>query len=340
MQIIEKKSLLPFNTFGIEVYARYFAEIQNEEDIREALEFCKEKSLQPFLLNGGSNMLLLNDLDTLVMHLQLKGKKVIHEDEHSVEVQVEAGENWDEFVQWSVANNWGGLENLILIPGNVGTAPIQNIGAYGVEIKDCLTSLDAIRLSDAKVQTFQNKECNFGYRESVFKNELKGEYIISSVRFRLQKAPHTLHTEYGAIRTQLQEDGISQPSIADVANAVKRIRQSKLPDPAEIGNSGSFFKNPVISSEQFDTIYAANPNMPHYRIDSKQVKVPAGWLIEQCGWKGYRRGDAGVHEKQALVLVNHGKASGMEIRQLALDIQESVKRKFGIDITPEVNIIQ
>lgn len=285
-------------------------------------------------------MLLTKDIDALVMHINLKGISIVEENENEVEIKVMAGENWHDLVTWSLDKGYGGLENLSLIPGNTGTAPIQNIGAYGVELKDVFVSCAAMEIKTGELVGFDNEACKFGYRDSVFKNEAKGQYIITSVHLKLTKKDHVLHTGYGAIEAELKKNGIVYPTIKDVSNAVIAIRQSKLPDPAVLGNSGSFFKNPVISKKAFEKFIKKNPEAPHYEVDHEAFKIPAGWLIEQCGYKGKRFGDAGIHEKQALVLVNYGSATGEDILRLAQLVQKEVAQKFNIKIQPEVNIIK
>ncbi|RFN59886.1 UDP-N-acetylmuramate dehydrogenase [Marixanthomonas ophiurae] len=337
MQIEEHKSLKDFNTFGIDCSARYFVAVTSVEELKQILS--EEKFDNRFILGGGSNMLLTKDINALVIHLNLKGKKVLSETDNKATIQAMAGENWHEFVQYCIKNNFGGLENLSLIPGNVGTAPIQNIGAYGVELKDTFVSCDAIEIATGKERSFTKEDCNFGYRNSIFKNEAKGEYIITSVTFQLTKKNHTLNTGYGAIQQQLAEKSIENPSIKDISDAVIEIRQSKLPDPKKLGNSGSFFKNPVVNSKKFQEFKIQNPEAPYYEISDNEYKIPAGWLIEKAGFKGKRFNDAGVHKKQALVLVNYGNATGNDIWKLALTIQQTVKDKFDIYIEPEVNII-
>ena len=331
-------SLKNYNTFGIDVKARQFVDITTTEQLKEVLRENNDK-LPLFVLSGGSNMLLTKDVDALVLHINTKGIEVIKEDDEFVWIETQAGEIWHDFVLHTLAQNLGGLENLSLIPGKTGSSPIQNIGAYGVEIKDTFHSLEALNLATLEVETFSNADCKFGYRESVFKNDLKGKYIITSVTFKLKKAPHILHTSYGAIQQELNTMNIENPTIKDVSNAVIAIRQSKLPDPKEIGNSGSFFKNPIISKELYQQLITKNPEIPHYPVNETEVKVPAGWLIEHSGLKGFRKGDAGVHTKQALVLVNYGNASGQELIDLAHFVQQTVFEKFGIMIAPEVNII-
>jgi UDP-N-acetylmuramate dehydrogenase len=336
-------SLKNYNTFGISVNAKRFVSITSFYELQQLLKI--EKDI--FLISGGSNMLLINDIEKLVVHIDIKGISIDREDNNNVYLTVNAGENWHEFVLWCVSQNYGGIENLSLIPGNVGTCPIQNIGAYGVEVKDTITKVEGLEIETGKKMTFSNNDCQFGYRNSIFKNELKGKVILTSVRFKLTKKNHQLNTSYGAIETELASKNIKKPTLKDISDAVITIRKSKLPDPKEIGNSGSFFKNPVISKEQFLELQNENPNLPFYEIkpfDCAQgditYKVPAGWLVEQSGFKGKRFGDAGVHDKQALVLVNHRNASGKEIYQLAKKIQETVLQKFSISLEIEVNIIE
>ena len=337
MQIEVNKSLKDFNTFGIDVKASQFCSISSVAQLQKILSENDISNL--FILGGGSNLLLTKDIEGLVLHLNIKGIEVIKETENEVFLKVNSGENWHEFVQYCIKNNFGGVENLSLIPGNVGTAPIQNIGAYGVELKDVFYSCNTIETRTNKEKTFTNKDCKFGYRNSIFKNEAKGKYIITDVTFSLTKKKHKLSTSYGAIQTELEKNNITNPTISDVSKAVISIRKSKLPDPAEIGNSGSFFKNPVIDNQSFNEFRLQNPEAPFYEVSPTQYKIPAGWLIEQCGFKGKRFGDAGVHKKQALVLVNYGNATGKEIWELALKIQETVKNSFSIFIEPEVNVI-
>ncbi|MGY0408950.1 MAG: UDP-N-acetylmuramate dehydrogenase, partial [Polaribacter sp.] len=289
--------------------------------------------------SGGSNMLLTKDIKKLVVHLNIKGISIDKQDDNFVYITANAGENWHEFVLWCISKNYGGIENLSLIPGNVGTCPIQNIGAYGVEVKDTITKVEAIEIETGKRIAFSTKDCRFDYRNSIFKNELKERVIITAVSFKLTKKNHPLNTSYGAIETALSSKNIEKPTLKDVSDAVISIRKSKLPDPKKIGNSGSFFKNPVISKSQFITLHKKNPTIPNYTISDTEIKIPAGWLVEQAGFKGKRFGDAGVHEKQALVLVNYGNASGKEIYILAQKIQQSVFKKFGISLEIEVNVI-
>ena len=337
MTIQNNFSLKKYNTFGIEAKAKQFVAVNSIEDLNTIL---KEHQSDPkFILGGGSNMLLTQDIQSLVIHIDLKGKKVLKEDDDFVWVESQAGENWHEFVLWTIDLNFGGLENMSLIPGNVGTTPVQNIGAYGTEIKDTFVSCDAVHILTQKTKTFTKEECNFGYRESIFKHEAKDQYVITSVIFKLTKRNHKINTSYGDITKELEKNNITNPTLKDVSNAVIAIRQSKLPDPKELGNSGSFFKNPIISTSEFEKINAVHPEIPHYVISETEVKVPAGWLIEQAGFKGKRFGDAGLHKNQALVLVNYGNATGQEILAVSKDIQATVLEKFGIAIEAEVNVI-
>lgn len=329
-------SLKPYNTFGIEAYAESFVSVTSLDQLQK----ITEKHKDVFILSGGSNVLITKNIRQPVLHLNIQGKSIQkNKEENIVFVKAMAGENWHEFVLWALENNFGGLENLSLIPGNVGTSPMQNIGAYGIEIKDIFHKLEALEIATGEVRTFYKNDCNFGYRESVFKNIFKGKYLIISVTFQLTKNIHKLNTSYGAIQTELERNNIKNPSIKDVSNAIIAIRESKLPDPKEIGNSGSFFKNPVVSIDQFKDLEKEYPNIPYYRVSDKTIKIPAGWLIEQCGFKGKRFGDAGVHKDQALVLVNYGNATGNEILDMANNILKTVSNKFGIDLEIEVNII-
>jgi UDP-N-acetylmuramate dehydrogenase len=337
MQIHTHFSLKNYNTFGIEAKAKEFVSVHSSEELIEILQ--QKPTSKKFILGGGSNMLLTQDIDALVIHLDLKGKKIIDENDDFVWVESQAGENWHEFVLWTIDQNFGGLENLSLIPGNVGTTPIQNIGAYGVEIKDTFVLCEAIHIETQELLVFTNEKCKFGYRESIFKNEIKDEFIITSVVFKLTKRNHKLNTSYGAIEAELEKQHIKNPSLKDVSNAVIAIRQSKLPNPKELGNSGSFFKNPVILKNEFEKIQQKFPDIPHYVVSETEVKVPAGWLIEQAGFKGKRFGDAGIHKHQALVLVNYGHATGQEILEVSKTIQKTILDTYGIAIEAEVNII-
>lgn len=333
-------SLKPYNTFGIDANARYLVEINSEEDLQTLLQLTEFVDQPKLILGGGSNLLLCHDFDGLVVKINIKGIEIIREEEDHVFLTVGAGVNWHQLVLFCVSHGFAGLENLSLIPGTVGAAPMQNIGAYGVELEQAFESLSAIHVLTGQKKTFTHADCSFGYRESVFKRELKGQYIITCVTFQLDKKP-TFHTRYGAIQETLVEMGVPDDrlSIKAISEAVIRIRRSKLPDPAQIGNAGSFFKNPEIPQSQFDALKAVYPNLPGYPMGNDRVKIPAGWLIEQAGWKGHRAGDAGVHAKQALVLVNYGNATGNDILLLAKKIQESVLATFGVKILPEVNVV-
>lgn len=334
---IQKNVLLKnYNTFGISVYAKRFISVNSVFELQQILKV--EKDI--FLISGGSNMLLTKDIDKLVVHINIKGVSIDNEAENAAYLTVNAGENWHEFVLWCISQNYGGIENLSLIPGNVGTCPIQNIGAYGVEVKDTITKVEALEIETSKLVQFSNEDCNFGYRNSIFKNEVKGKYIITSVSFKLTKIDHSLNSSYGAIETELSLKKISNPTLKDISDAVITIRTSKLPNPKEIGNSGSFFKNPVITTIQFLKLQKEYPDIPSYKISDIEVKIPAGWLIEQAGFKGKRYGEFGVHEKQALVLVNYGNATGKEIYQLAEKIKKTIIKKFEITLEIEVNIIK
>lgn len=337
MQVAENFSLKQYNTFGVDVMARKFISVHSTEELRDVLQQAYASEI--FVLGGGSNMLLTKDIDKTVIHIGLKGIELISESRDDVVLKVGAGENWHQFVLYCIEKGYGGLENLSLIPGNVGTAPVQNIGAYGVELKDSFESCEAMRIQTLEVETFSAEQCEFDYRNSVFKNKLKNEYIITSVNFRLSKRNHQLSTSYGAIQAELDKHNIEKPTIKNVSDAVISIRQQKLPDPRELGNSGSFFKNPVIKETEFKKLQKQFPEMPFYALHANQIKIPAGWLIDQAGLKGYRQGDAGVHKNQALVLVNYGNATGQEILALSKEIQDKIYKKYGIQLEPEVNVI-
>lgn len=337
MHIQENVSLKPYNTFGIDVPASHFLEISSLEVLREALK--REDLPAPFVLSGGSNILLTGRLNALVLYINLLGREIIEEDPREVVIRAMAGENWHDLVRWSLRQGFGGIENLALIPGKSGTAPIQNIGAYGVELKDVFEACTAMDMKTGTLKRFDRDQCRFGYRDSYFKQEGKGRYIIVSLELRLTKKDHRRSTSYGAIEDELAARGIANPSPGDIAEAVIAIRQRKLPDPALLGNSGSFFKNPVIPLSLFEKLREKRPDAPGYPQEDATVKVPAGWLIDQCGLKGFRSGDAGVHRKQALVLVNYGGASGADILRLARHIQKTVREEFSVELQPEVNII-
>lgn len=331
--------LKALNTFGIAVSAKHYVSVATTQEL---ISFLTESELRhnlKLVLGGGSNMLLTQDVNGTVLHINIRGKKVVAETKTHTIIEAGAGENWHEVVLWALLQNLGGIENLSLIPGNIGTAPVQNIGAYGVELKDTFYSLDAVAIATGNKRTFTLGECQFGYRDSIFKNDAKGKYIITAVRLQLKKPPFTVSTQYGAIQAELEKMGITKPSLADVSQAVIAIRQSKLPDPKVLGNSGSFFKNPIIPEAVAASLKEKNPELPVYDASPGFKKVAAGWLIERAGLKGYRAGDAGVHTKQALVLVNYGTATGSEILALAQHVIDVVKAIFGITLEAEVNII-
>lgn len=336
MLFLEDFSLKSLNTFGLSYKAKYFYEAAEENNIQNLLSHSIYLNNKHLILGGGSNILFTKDYDGLIIKNNIKGIEKVKNDNNHVWIKAKSGEIWHDLVLHCIKNYWGGIENLSLIPGTVGAAPIQNIGAYGVEVKDVFDSLTAIEKSTGKTKTFNYDECMFGYRESVFKNMLKDQYIITSVTFKLTASNHCFNTSYGAIKEVL---GDTPVTIKNISDAVIKIRQSKLPDPTEIGNSGSFFKNPTIDKIDYEGLQAEFPAIPGYHLPELKVKVPAGWLIEQCGWKGKRLGEIGVHDKQALVLVNYGNGSGAAIKQLANDIQKSVTEKFGITIQPEVNFV-
>jgi UDP-N-acetylmuramate dehydrogenase len=337
MEILNNFSLKNYNTFGIEAKAEQFVAVHTVPELKSILE--QNKNQKKFILGGGSNMLLTKNIEALVIHIDLKGKKILKEDADYVWIESQAGENWHQFVLWSIEQNFGGLENMSLIPGNVGTTPVQNIGAYGTEIKDTFVSCEAINIENQEMRTFTKEECHFGYRESVFKNEVKDQYIIVSVVYKLTKQNHKINISYGDITAELAKNNVSTPTLKDVSNAVIAIRKSKLPDPVELGNSGSFFKNPILLKTDFEPIHQKFPEMRFFDISETEVKVPAGWLIEQAGLKGKRFGDAGIHKNQALVLVNYGGATGQEILDVSKTVQDTVFETFGIHIEAEVNII-
>jgi UDP-N-acetylmuramate dehydrogenase len=338
MIIKENFSLKPFNTFGIEATSRFFVEVNSREALQTLLTNPKWKDIPKMILGEGSNVLFSQDFPGLVIKIAIKGIQKIAEDPHHVWLEIAAGETWHEVVLYSIAHEWAGIENLSLIPGTVGAAPMQNIGAYGVELSNTFDKLVALRMSDLELRVFEHAECQFGYRDSIFKKELKDQYIILSVILKLNKIPN-YHIEYGAIKETLIDMQIKELNIQAVSQAVIKIRQQKLPDPKKIGNAGSFFKNPILSQKEFFNLSANHPTIPFYCDAQGQYKIPAAWFIEQCGWKGHRREDCGVHEQHALVLVNYGKSSGLAIKDLAENIQASVKEKFAVLLLPEVNII-
>jgi len=338
MIIHENYSLKKLNTFGINASARYFTEVSSVEEFREILSQQNFTNTQKLILGGGSNLLFTKNFDGIVLKNNLKGIEIIKEDADFYFIKAAAGEIWHELVLHCITNNYGGLENLSLIPGNVGASPMQNIGAYGVEIKDLFYELEALHIADKAIHTFNKSDCKFGYRESIFKRELKNQYIILSVTYKLYKKP-VFNTNYGAIEKELDEMGVKELSIQAISKAVCNIRSSKLPDPAKIGNAGSFYKNPEVLREKYEFIKIRFPDIVGYELENGNIKLAAGWLIEQCGWKGKTFGDAGVHKLQALVLVNYGNAKGNEIYDLSQKIIDSVKNKFGVQLEREVNIV-
>ncbi len=344
MTIEENKPLDDLNTFGLEVGAKYFAEVKSVDEFKGLIQTEIYKLNKKLILGGGSNILFTNSFDGIVLKNSIKGISVVSETETEVIVKANAGQVWHEFVLWCIGKNYAGIENLSFIPGLVGAAPMQNIGAYGVEIKDVFYELEALDIITGEVVIFNLNDCNFGYRESVFKNKFKDKFFITSVSFKLTKlsSPHALYrfkTDYGDIKNTLSEMRAYDLTLKAVSDAVTKIRQSKLPDPQQLGNAGSFFKNPSVVKEKYEELISKNPVMPNYSQKDGTVKIPAGWLIEQCGWKGKVVGNTGSHKSQALVLVNYGNATGNEIWNLALEIKKSVFNKFGIEITPEVNVV-
>lgn len=327
-------SLLPYNTFGIDVKSKHFIDVKSIDELQAVINQNQLENL--LVLGGGSNLLLTKDFEGLTLRIQNRGIEIVEQDDRKVRVKVAAGENWHDFVLWCLENDLGGVENLALIPGNVGAAPIQNIGAYGVELREVFESCEAISIDTGKVKIFKKDECDFGYRNSIFKNTLKGKYIIFSVQFNLNKPPHALNISYKGLSEKLEG---KIHNIQSIAQAVIEIRSSKLPDPKKIGNCGSFFKNPVISLIKFNDLKQQYPDIPHYPDQLNKIKIPAAWLIDTLGYKGYRNQEAGVHPNQALVLVNYGNATGAEIKKLAQQIRNKVKEKFAINLEFEVNIL-
>ena len=338
MLIQQNKSLKPYNTFGIDALARYFTEVDTVATMQQVITTQEFKQHAPLILGGGSNILLTKNFDGLVLKNNLKGIEVVKEDEQQVFVKAAAGEVWHELVMWCIQRQYAGLENLSLIPGCVGASPMQNIGAYGVEIKDTFYELEALEINTGKIKTFSKADCEFGYRESVFKRQLKNQFIILSVTFCLSKKP-TFHIEYGAIKQELDNTKVSTLSIQAVSQAVINIRSSKLPNPKEIGNAGSFFKNPEVTASVYHELKTHYPQLVAYPLDNGNYKLAAGWLIEQAGLKGYRKQDAGVHTLQALVLVNYGNATGNDIYNLSTYVMDTVKQKFSVQLEREVNMV-
>lgn len=330
-------SLLPYNTFGMDVKAARFVEYESVDELRHFLCGRQDKSSPLLHVGRGSNLLFVSDYPGTVLHSGIKGIELVRETGEWVELRVGAGEVWDDFVDYTVRNGWYGAENLSLIPGEVGASAVQNIGAYGVEAKDLIVSVETVSIETGDLHVFANADCGYAYRESVFKKELKGKYIVTFVTYRLLKQP-VYHLDYGNIRMELQKEG-GKLSLDNLRRIIIRIRQEKLPDPEKVGNAGSFFMNPIVPVAQFEALWKLYPDMPHYKVNETQVKIPAGWMIDRCGWKGKSLGRAGVHDKQALVLVNLGGATGEDVVRLAEEIVRSVQAKFGITIYPEVNFI-
>ncbi len=334
-QIQQNISLKPYNTFGIYVNALYFFDSHTEKELTEILDNPTYKLLSKLILGGGSNVLFTKDFNGLVILNSIKGKEIIHEDNSSVTLRVGAGEDWDELVEYTVQNDWAGLENLSYIPGKVGASPIQNIGAYGEEVKNTIEEVETVDLDTLKKVNYKNKDCKFGYRSSIFKHELKDKCIITHVTFILRKN-HIFNLDYGVLEETVKQKG--KVTLQNIRNSIIEIRKSKLPEPDELGSAGSFFKNPVIEASLYKQLQQNFPNIPAYQFSENEFKVPAGWLIDQLGWKGYREGDAGVHTQQALVLVNYGNASGQQIYNLSQKIIQSVKEAYGIELEYEVNV--
>lgn len=339
MQIEKNVSLKRYNTFGIDLHAAYFSEVKSLPEFWDLVGFSRKEKIPLLILGGGSNVLFTKDFNGLVILNRLAGKEVVRETETDILLEVNGGEIWSELVDYCVDRNWGGVENLSLIPGTVGAAPIQNIGAYGVEIKELIEDVKLADLQTGTVKVLTNKECKFGYRDSIFKTYKKGSYFILTVTLRLSKQPK-INLLYAPLKAAFQNRNSDAITIKEVSEAVKHIRRSKLPDPLEIGNSGSFFKNPVVDEEKLHSLRLKYPDIPYYSFSKNRFKLAAGWLIDQCGWKGKRIGDAGVHQKQALVLINFGAAKGRDILYLATQIKEDVKKQFGVELEYEVNIIE
>lgn len=335
LQVQPQVSLKPFNTFGVDVRAQLFAEAHSDADVREALAYATSHDVPLLVIGGGSNLLLTADIPALVLRMASRGIRVISDDGNRVVIEAEAGEPWHPFVQHTLALGFSGLENLSLIPGTVGAAPMQNIGAYGVEIKDVFAGLTALDRQAGELRDFSLEECNFAYRDSVFKQQ-PGRWLILRVRFALDRVAH-LHLEYGPVRQRLIEQGIEQPTPTDVSRAICSIRSEKLPDPAVLGNAGSFFKNPLVSAAVVAQIKARHPDLVAYAQPDGQMKLAAGWLIERAGWKGFREADAGVHKLQALVLVNYGAATGLQLLDLAQRIQKDISERFNVELEMEPN---
>lgn len=337
LQVRQGVSLKPYNSFAVEALASHFAEAESDQQVQQALAYAQAEQLPLLLLGGGSNLLLTRDVEALVLRMASRGIRVVEDDGERVLIEAEAGEPWHPFVQWTLAQGMAGLENLSLIPGTVGAAPVQNIGAYGVELKDVFSSLTALDRHSGELRQFSLEDCAFAYRDSLFKRET-GRWIILRVRFALRRSA-ALHLDYGPVRQHLAEQGISAPTAQDVSQAICAIRREKLPDPAELGNAGSFFKNPVVSAELAAQLRSVHADLVAYAQADGRVKLAAGWLIERAGWKGFREGDAGVHRLQALVLVNYGQATGAQLLALAQRIQVDIAARFGVELEIEPNVL-
>jgi UDP-N-acetylmuramate dehydrogenase len=337
--LLHQIDLQSYNTFGLKAFAKHLISVHSVPEALELFQSDIFKNEKHLFLGGGSNILLTKDFDGLVVKVELKGIDILEEDDETITVKVGAGENWHEFVMYCVDRNWGGTENLSLIPGTVGAAPMQNIGAYGVEIKNIIESVEAVKIATGEVENYSNAQCHFGYRESIFKQNFKDQYLISSVTLRLTKKNHRYVTSYGALADTMKQQGVNSITVKAISDAVIHIRRSKLPDPSRIGNAGSFFKNPSISTELYDFIKKQYPAIPAFPTENSLIKIPAAWLIEQCGWKGKTFNKIGVHKDQALVLVNYGGGEGRDIWDLAMKIQQSVSKKFNIVLQAEVNVL-
>ncbi len=338
MNLQKNVPLKPYNTFGIEATAAIFSAVSTVEELREVLDFSKQKNFPYLIIGGGSNLLFTKNYAGIIIKNELKGISLVNEDDDFFYVKAAAGEEWHYLVLYCIENNYAGIENLSLIPGSVGAAPLQNIGAYGVELKDVFFELEALNIFTNNIEIFKLNDCVFGYRESIFKKELKGKYIVLNVTLKLNKKP-TFNIKYGAIEQELERMNFNELSIKNISQAVVNIRTSKLPNPKEIGNAGSFFKNPVVDEDGYKKLISQYPSIPVYPNVDKHYKLAAGWLIEQCGWKGFRKNDAGCHTKQALVLVNYGNATGKEIYDLSTEIKQNIFEKFAVELEREVNII-
>ncbi|HMA61769.1 MAG TPA: UDP-N-acetylmuramate dehydrogenase [bacterium] len=336
VEIFENYSLKDYNTFQVEARANYFARCQSINELKELLASSEFQQNSHFVLGGGSNLLFTTDFEGIIVYPDLRGLQILDQTDSNIIIKVSNGEVWDNFVGYCVRNNYGGIENLSWIPGKLGAVPVQNIGAYGAEAGDRIVEVEALEISTGKLKTFSNKECKFGYRDSIFKNQEKENYIIVAVTFELIKDP-PLITDYGGIEAKLKN--YDQENIQVMREIIIDIRKNKLPDPDQIGNAGSFFKNPIVDQKKFESIKEEYSKMPFYKLSSDRIKIPAGWIIEKCGWKGRTIGDAGVYEKQALIIVNNGQATGQEIYELSQKIEADVKAKFGIELEREVQVL-